>query len=88
MIKLYILKDLFLFFIFILLFIISFLYIIYNYINKRKEKYNYDDYKDRKVFILNPYTEIKLKNLLNSFFNELVIGLDCEWISNVLIYYY
>lgn len=84
MIKLYILKDLFLFFIFILLFIISFLYIIYNYINKRKEKYKYDDYKDRKVFILNPYTEIKLKNLLNSFFNELVIGLDCEWISNVL----
>lgn len=85
MIKLYIFKDLFLFFIFILLFIISFYYIIYNYINKRKEKYKYDDYKDKNVFILNPYTEIKLKKILNSFFNELVIGLDCEWISNVLI---
>lgn len=85
MIKLYILKDLYLFFIFILLFIISFYYIIYNYINKRKEKYKYDDYKDKNVFILNPYTEIKLKKILNSFFNELVIGLDCEWISNVLI---
>lgn len=85
MIKLYIFKDLFLFFIFILLFIISFYYIIYNYINKRKEKYKYDDYKDKNVFILNPYTEIKYKKILNSFFNELVIGLDCEWISNVLI---